>query len=761
MSSNHRSVCSFLGQADRTIRHLILNSRDYAGFHYLNKAGHIAPAFAHTVFEDHMNGGTINEIAVSISERAAIPAIVAPSADDFWVNIRPRRDIQNTSFLQGKPLDKDKLVDTCFKDRASENLVVYIGPVIKPFVFNVEPVSGDMSTAEVKERMEDSCGESARFWVESLYEANAKGADIWKVLDAVGADAIKSWFPTIDKDFVLRRGMGACDVIPISKDTSPQSFDAIESAMAHVIQQAVPATVPIVHAPVASLTLAEKQIKSKMRHSVTRFRANMMCAKLNFKVGSMEDYAVPELSDKYLKIVSSDAGTTVNNAQFKSLLDSANKATNAAMEGMILMASRCMPDHDPNLATAFCMGNWMQTPLADLGRESLSYSIWQHGKESEIKRDKRKEQEETAMAEDLVAEETTNKTKKRLLINHVRAVAEPQHFFQLIANWNSDISACVKVLTTAPILYQALHHLFTVVSDKYVKDWYTKNNSAQPQFWIWVVQILDRLQAGIASAGGDIDNMEAVEKKDMTELNTMAYSHPFERFCDDISELRRMSRSERPLDIVPSITPEYLKPGASSKRLKTDDAKVPSNAKGGANKTANARPQVPPSQLAWNGSNAGHYGGSGSGGNAGHNGGSGGNNWSGNGWGSANNSFGGGGFNSGWNRNANQNGGRQPGDPTKGDFIRLGNHPFVLAKPLKDRKCKARLTVGMVCTHGKECKYDHTSFDRWSDQDKQTQIEFVKANTQKLGFNRDSVKTLPQALAGLLRAPVDGGEARA
>ena len=115
MSSNHRSVCSFLGQADRTIRHLILNSRDYAGFHYLNKAGHIAPAFAHTVFEDHMNGGKINEIAVSISERAAIPAIVAPSADDFWVNIRPRRDIQNTSFLQGKPLDKDKLVDTYFK----------------------------------------------------------------------------------------------------------------------------------------------------------------------------------------------------------------------------------------------------------------------------------------------------------------------------------------------------------------------------------------------------------------------------------------------------------------------------------------------------------------------------------------------------------------------------------------------------------------------------------------------------------------------
>jgi len=130
-------------------------------------------------------------------------------------------------------------------------------------------------------------------------------------------------------------------------------------------------------------------------------------------------------------------------------------------------------------------------------------------------------------------------------------------------------------------------------------------------------------------------------------------------------------------------------------------------------------------------------------------------------FGSASNSFGGGLFNSGWNRNANQNGGRQSGNPTKSDFIRLGNHPFVLAKLLKDKKCKVRLTVGMMCTRGKEYRFDHTNFDKWSDQDKQMQIEFIKTNAQKLGFNRDSVKTLPQALAGLLRAPVDGGEARA
>jgi len=234
------------------------------------------------------------------------------------------------------------------------------------------------------------------------------------------------------------------------------------------------------------------------------------------------------------------------------------------------------------------------------------------------------------------------------------------------------------VLITAPILYQTLHHLFRVIIDKYVKDWYTKNNSAQPQFWIWIVQILDRLQAGIASAGGDINNMDAVKKKDLTALNTLAYIHPFEHFCNDLSELKRMSRSKRPLDIVLSITPEYLKPGAASKRAKIDnDAKASYWAKGNAKKVSNAQPPAPSPQSACNSNNGGYNGGSGN------------NSWNGNGWGSASNSFGGGGFNSGWNRNANQNGGRQLGDPTKGDFIRLGNHPYLLAKPLKDRKCKA------------------------------------------------------------------------
>ena len=117
------------------------------------------------------------------------------------------------------------------------------------------------------------------------------------------------------------------------------------------------------------------------------------------------------------------------NANLKSLLDSANKASNPQMDGMILMMSRCMGDHDPNLTTAFCMGSWMQVPLSYLARECLSYSIWQHGKESDAKRDKSKDFEAMELAEDLVAEEITNKSKHRLLINNVRAVLDLKHYY--------------------------------------------------------------------------------------------------------------------------------------------------------------------------------------------------------------------------------------------------------------------------------------------------------------------------------------------
>jgi len=520
--------------------------------------------------------GMIDEVAISTSNTAFHPALVAPSMDDFFVNIRPRRDVTGTGWTRGAAIsDSSKLAGTIWEDKSSSNITIYVGPVVSIFGFGIDPVTGDISQEEVQERMLDSCGSMAKFWVTSLQEAKENGSDIWKVLNAFGEDALKSMIPGWGSEFHVRHEAGSCDVIPVTNDSvSPQGYEAVKTSMGCISVPTVSTSVPVAIAPVPALSLAEKQIQGKMMHSVNKFKGVMMCADLNFKAGTMENFHLPELSPKYLKIVSSQAGTAVMNANFKSLLDSANKASNPQMDGMILMAARCMGDHDPNLATAFCMGNWMQVPLADLERESLSYSIWQHGKETDAKRSKRKEFEATELAEDLVAEETTNKSKKRLLINNVRAVSDLKHYHQITANTNADISACVQVVKTQPILWQCLHHLFEVLGDEYVKAWHERHNSAQPQFWIWIVQTLECINAGMASATSTMDTMDAIENGNMSQLMEMVYEQPFERFCDDISEIKRMSRSERHMEIVPSIAPEYLKL-KSHKRQKSEDVAKP------------------------------------------------------------------------------------------------------------------------------------------------------------------------------------------
>ena len=102
-SNDERTVNSFLRQTSRETRHLLLSTSACAGFHYLNIAGHLAPAFVHTVFEcmDSGKEGMINEIAISTSNTAFHPALVAPSMDNFFVNIRPRRDMSGTGWTIG------------------------------------------------------------------------------------------------------------------------------------------------------------------------------------------------------------------------------------------------------------------------------------------------------------------------------------------------------------------------------------------------------------------------------------------------------------------------------------------------------------------------------------------------------------------------------------------------------------------------------------------------------------------------------------
>ena len=82
------------------------------------------------------------------------------------------------------------------------------------------------------------------------------------------------------------------------------------------------------------------------------------------------------------------------------------------------------------------------------------------------------------------------------------------------------------------------------------------------------------------------------------------------------------------MDIVLSITPEYLKPEAASKRAKIEDgSKASSNDKGNAKTVSISQPSAPPSQSTWGGNNGGYN-------NVLSN-----SSWNNNGWGSASNAL--------------------------------------------------------------------------------------------------------------------------
>jgi len=138
--------------------------------------------------------------------------------------------------------------------------------------------------------------------------------------------------------------------------------------------------------------------------------------------------------------------------------------------------------------------------------------------------------------------------------------------------------------------------LFEVLGDEFIKAWHKRHSSAQPQFWIWIVWSLDRMNAGMASAAGNMYTVDAIESRDMCLLMEMVYERPFERFCDYVLEIKCMSRSERHMDIIPSIAPEYLKPKANKRQKIEEGSKTESGPNKGNDNGRKSSGQPPQQQ---------------------------------------------------------------------------------------------------------------------------------------------------------------------
>ena len=730
------------------ICHLLIQSQATAGCYVQDKLQNCHPVFNLTVYPD-ANGKT-RQVTVNEKDDELAPAIMSPEVNDFMINIRPRRLIPQNLVMKSVPLTNAAVLEgTKWEGRSGDSLEIYLMRVMHPFGFGVDVVQGSISSDEVKQRLLDSGGELAKLWVETHEEVNEHGADIGIVWQRVEAN-MPTWFPGYPTEIKIRKGVGTVDIIPINKSSFAAEYSSVEMAM-HMLKASP--VVTAVAGAAASSTFEEKQLKSKVARKLNKFKSANISCKIDFEAKTISDWAIPELTREFSRIYEGEGGDSMMKDEFKSLLDTGNKTRPQELAGSILVANRCMPDHDQNLVTNFCTGNYNIVALTDLANDSLRYTSWQFGKESEAKAKERNKAVQQEEAEENAEEDSANRTKKRILTNHVRGLASDKHLYQLMSNQLAAIMTTIKVKVTPTPVQQCIKHILTVLTDEDVSAWIDKHAKSQPQFWIWLGQSLDRLTAGLASAAFEVDNMTAVAQEDVSKLSTMKYSKHIMRFIDAMDQLHKWVRNEMAMDVIPTITPEYLRPG-SSKRPKAaaEEAKQsgkPASA-GGQKKQQPAGQQqapqmfgqgqqqrqqqgmAPPGFFPW----VGFGSNSGSGG-----------------WG-ANDAW-----NGGWRRDqapAQQQQQRE-GRKDKGDFVTLvPNFPFVLAPTLKDKKCKARLTFGMACPRGNACTLDHTNFDRWTDEDKAAQILYVKKNSAKVGFNAAAVKSVTADMAGLMHTPEAG-----
>jgi len=195
--------------------------------------------------------------------------------------------------------DYAALKDTIWEDKGTSGMTIYGVPVIAAFGFGVEPISGDMSEEVLEESLFGSCGSMAKFWVTSMHEAKQNNPDIWEVLTVLGEDTLKNLIPGWGTQFHVRCKMGSCDDITMmTSSVSPEGYEAVKAFMARVSSCVALTSVSAPIALVSSLSLAEIQIQSKMKHSINKFKGIMMCVDNNFKAGTMSNFHLPELSPK-------------------------------------------------------------------------------------------------------------------------------------------------------------------------------------------------------------------------------------------------------------------------------------------------------------------------------------------------------------------------------------------------------------------------------------------------------------------------------
>ena len=731
---------------DKDERLRLMQSIGSAGLYTQTNLNSLLPVFAQTRYPN--NDGSTMQWLVNLKDDRTDPAILGPNLEDMVINIRNGRDVPDGSRKSEAITDLTLFEGTSFT-APRDRLRLYLVPVTIPFGFQDNVMYGNMASPDVQQGMMDEHGEEWKDWCASLSESKSNSRDIATVLGKMGVAKINQIFPGNGSEYTIRYGTGATQPTPITEGSFPDECKMMEAFYTPVTASAMTTAITTgataatggqggagaISGATPTFTIVSddsKKLKAKMKLAKNRFSATMMCGDINFRKGEIEgDIELPVLTDAYKECIQTDGDMSTAGEMMKIMLDTANKMDEPTLTRNVLSIYRRKRDHDPNLATSYCMGKFHVVPLGDLTLDTTKANIWAMGEETDDRLEQRKKDEDMEDAEETVGEETTNKTKKRIIINHVRTITTQEQLYKLLANHTHAQTACIKMKSRMTLYYRCEDHLISFLLEEDTMKWLEQNKLKQPQVFIWLVSVLDKLLAMLASAGSDHENLKAAGANDATKANKKTYDKAVARFCDYMDQWRKWVRNEVPMDVVPSVTPSHLRPGAKRQKFEeapADPPQAPAQGNGqnkGKGMNQSMMQNMPYSLWQMlsglgNRDNAGQYG--------------------------------------------QQQGLNQDRDAdwkkSKGDFVvNDSRFRYVLAPGLSGPRCREWYALGRHCSRGNNCNHQHGTFKSWTAEDKAKQIAHVRINKAKLSFNGNviSVADIGQDNADLISYPNRGG----
>ncbi len=669
--------------------------------------------------------GTIAEIRVNLSDTEFIPGKLPPTVLKHFVGMAPKASVPAASH-------RDKKLTTALLDgaMAGTSVTLFALPIAVPIRYGAAWIEGFANDPGVQDQLEHEYGSHYKAWAKAVVSALDNQEAIAGVFQRVkDAGALATHLGSEIEEAEIHLGDPSVPISVLTKTLHPQTFEERRQFLGPYKTAAVtPPTAPaggtltqtaVDKLATAMTTKEDRREAEKLRDGLVSTKAVFMAGVLDKKKGEITSLAIPTTTQAFTQALKQ---TTIAERarKLKRMLDTNNRARPAGSTNAVF---RDMANHDINLVKVLVTGDFSQVPIADISAKIKEFNVAGCLPHLQDLIDRlNEEQIDQSFDESVGHEDATTAGSKRKSI----AISVDNLSFDalksMFANFESigqTIFVCDSPGIKPFVVIYAGEMLSFLLLDT-TKRWFAAKNTPETQvnFVFFVLQRFDEFLCKMAMAGEDFQNHEAIEQGNIAGVSKEKFEEATEAIADNLSEMKKLvSRGQRVKD-APDFLSDHLKCKAPAKPSIAATRAGPPTQPPAA---PAARPAAAPKGGGWNANK---------------------------GWGQSNPG-------STWEQkkvfNAEES-------KKKGDLFVKDGFARPLAAGLEKIYCSPFVTIGKHCGNP-ECKLKHRRIEKWEDDHKKRQLAHVDANRDKVLFNVESVRSLPENkkyLLGTKDGPVSG-----